>query len=78
MKYFLAINGRVYVDRPENRWIPRLDIENNLFETRNDAWFMSNELEEQRPRIFYGKPTTKKGLRLYAGGHTAEAYRKRG
>lgn len=78
MKYFLAINGRVYADKPENRWIPRLAIENNLFDSREEAWRASNTLEEYQPCIFYGKPTTKEGLRLYARGHTTEAYRKRG
>ena len=78
MQYFIAINGRVYADKSENRWIPRLAIENNLFDSREEAWQTSYLLEEYQPCIFYGKPATKEGLRLYARGHTTETYRKRG
>jgi len=77
MQYFIAINGRVYADKPENRWIPRLDIENNLFVSKDEAWYTSNSLEEYNPMIFYGKPATKEGLRLYARGDTAATYKTR-
>jgi hypothetical protein len=77
MKYFLAINGRVYADRPENRWIPRLALENNLFDSKEEAWSASFLLEEYQPMIFYGKPANKKGLLLYARGDTEATYRKR-
>ena len=77
MQYFLAINGRVYADVCENKWIPRLAIENNHFENRDEAWQASHLLEEYQPLIFYGKPTTKAGLRLYASGDSTAAYRKR-
>lgn len=77
MKYFIAVNGRVYADRPDNGWIPRLAIDNNLFDTREEAWYASYVLEEYQPLIFYGKPTTKEGLRLYARGDTKATYRKR-
>lgn len=77
MSYFIAINGRVYVDKPTNRWIPRLDIENNNFDTREEAWFASSELEDYNPMIFYGKPTTKEGLTLHARGDSESAYRTR-
>ena len=77
MRYFIAINGRVYRDTSANSDLPRLNIENNLFESREEAWYVAYELEEQHPRIFYGKPKTKEGLRLYARGNTTEAYRKR-
>ena len=77
MKFFIAINGRVYKDRKDNAWIPRLEIENNLFDDKEEAYSLSFELEEKHPRMFYGKPTTKEGLRLYARGDTTATYRKR-
>lgn len=77
MKYFIAINGKVYADKHANDWIPRVEIDNNLFNTRDEAWFKSYELEEYNPMIFYGKPTTKEGLLLYARGDTTATYKTR-
>lgn len=75
--YFIATNGRVYRDNYENKNIPRLAIENNHFEDKEEAWLLAHELEETHPRMFYGKPTSKDGLRLYASGDTETTYRKR-
>lgn len=77
MRYFIAINGKVYQDDASNMDLPRLEIDNNLFERREEAHFASFELEEKHPRIFYGKPATKTGLRRYASGDTTATYRKR-
>lgn len=77
MKFFIAINGKVYAWRKGNKLLPKLDIENNLFDYRDDAWHVVHELEEQHPRIFYGKPATKDGLKRYARGDTTATYRKR-
>lgn len=75
--YFIATNGRVFKERPENRNVPRLDIENNRFESKEEAWEVSEELEAQHPRIFYGKPSSKIGLIADANGDSTAAYRKR-
>lgn len=77
MTYFIAINGKVYSNNFENKHIPRLDIENNLFKTRDEAHLVAFELEEQHPRIFYGKFSTKEGLLADERGDSTQAYRKR-
>lgn len=77
MKYFIAINGKVYAEKPENKWIPHLDIDNNLFNLRDEAWLVAHNIEEYNPMIFYGKPITKEGLRLYARGDSTATYKIR-
>jgi hypothetical protein len=77
MGFFIAINGRVYADIWQNKNLPRLDIKNNYFDNRDEAWMVSHHLEEYNPMMFYGKPFTKEGLSLYAGGDSAATYRTR-
>lgn len=67
MKYFIATNGKVYSANYYNKQIPRLDIENNLFDSRDEAHAAADELEKWNPCIFYGKPRTQEGLRGNAG-----------
>ena len=77
MKYFIAINGRIYADNYHNRQLPRLALENNLFDNREEAYYASRLIEDYKPMMFYGKPTTKEGLLEYARGNSTATYRKR-
>lgn len=76
MKYFIAINGKVYKDVYKNKDLPRLNISNNLFDDKEEAWSMSDHLGEYKPMLFYGKPATKDGLRAYARGDSTATYKK--
>lgn len=80
MRFFISINGKVYADNCKNRDIPRLDtselgVEND-FEDRERAHAISFELEERHPIIYYGKCSTKAGLRADARGDSTAAYQK--
>jgi len=80
MRFFIGINGKVYANNIHNRDIPRLDtselgIEND-FEDREQAHAASFELEERHPIIYYGKCSTKDGLRADARGDSTAAYKK--
>lgn len=59
MKYFIAVNGKVYADIYKNRRRRRFDLEQfsikNEFEDKNAAHLLSHVLEERYPLIFYGK-----------------------
>ena len=62
MQYFIGINGKVYADNRHNRKIQRLNIENNLFDDKEEAHYASHLLEDYQPMIFYGKPRHKTGI----------------
>lgn len=62
MQYFIGINGKVYADNRFNRNLQRLNIENNLFDDKEEAHLVSRTLEDYQPMIFYGKPRHKTGI----------------
>ena len=53
--YFIATNGKVYPDTTKNKDVHALDIENNAFETKDEAWERKEELEAETPTLFEAK-----------------------
>ena len=53
--YFISTDGHVLKDVPKNKDVPRLDIENNAFENKDEAWERKEELEAETPTLFENK-----------------------
>ena len=80
MRFFIGINGKVYANNHYNRDIQHLDTSElgiaNDFDDRERAHAVRDELEERHPIIYYGKCSTKAGLRADARGDSTATYQK--